>query len=110
VSSLSTYRLVKQVSLIMVFCRGTKAIGVEYVGDKIAKAKGVQESSVARASYFVVLSAGAFGSPAILERSGIGASELLKKSDIKQIVDLPGVGEHYMGGLLLFSITGTARR
>jgi alcohol oxidase len=30
-------------------------------------------------------------------RSGIGASEVLKKNDICQIVDLPGVGEHYMG-------------
>ena len=108
-SSLSTYRFIKQVSLIMVFCRGTKAVGVEDVGDKIAKAKGVQESSVARASYLVILSVGAFGSPAILERSGIGASELLKKNDIKQIVDLSGIGEHYVGRLLLVSIAGTAR-
>ena len=30
-------------------------------------------------------------------RSGIGAQDLLKKCGIKQIVDLPGVGEHYMG-------------
>jgi alcohol oxidase len=79
-------------------------------GIRSQEPKGVQESSVARASYLVVLSAGAFGSPAILERSGIGASELLKKNDIKQIVDLPGVGEHYMGELLLVSIAGTARR
>lgn len=89
--------------VIRVIFEGTKAVGVEYVGDKIAKAKGVQESSVALASYLVILSAGAFGSPAILERSGIGASELLKKSDIKHIVDLPGVGEHYMDHNLMFT-------
>ena len=88
----------------MLLCRGTKAVGVEYISDKTGRTKGVQESSVARASYLVVISAGAFGSPAILERSGIGASELLKKNDIEQIIDLPGVGEHYMGGLLLISI------
>ena len=49
------------------------------------------------ASRLVVVSAGAFGSPAILERSGIGSEEVLKKNGITQIVDLPGVGEHYMG-------------
>lgn len=37
------------------------------------------------------------GSPAILERSGIGAAERLKKIGIPQIVDLPGVGENYQG-------------
>lgn len=30
-------------------------------------------------------------------RSGIGASEILKKNDIAQLVDLPGVGENYNG-------------
>ena len=84
------------------FCSGNKAVGVEYVGDKIGRAKGEQEPSVARASRLVIVSAGAFGSPSILERSGIGVSELLKKNDIKEIVNLPGVGEHYMGGTIVF--------
>ena len=52
---------------------------------------------MARASRLVVLSAGAFGSPAILERSGIGSKDVLTKNNIRQLVDLPGVGEHYMG-------------
>ncbi|KAM6500140.1 hypothetical protein JOM56_003154 [Amanita muscaria] len=51
---------------------------------------------IAKASLLVVISAGAFGSPAILQRSGIGDAELLNKHGIKQIVDLPGVGERYM--------------
>ena len=33
----------------------------------------------------------------ILERSGIGSKDLLTRNNIEQIVDLPGVGEHYMG-------------
>ena len=45
----------------------------------------------------VVVSAGAFGSPAILQRSGIGARTLLKRLDINEQVDLPGVGENYQG-------------
>ncbi len=52
---------------------------------------------MAHARRQVVLSAGAFGSPAILERSGIGAAAVLKKVGVPQIVDLPGVGENYQG-------------
>ena len=77
--------------------RGTRAVGIEYVDDTIGRAKGTTEPFVARASRLVVLSAGAFGSPAILERSGIGSKDVLSKNNIKQLVDLPGVGEHYMG-------------
>ncbi|PCH43097.1 GMC oxidoreductase [Wolfiporia cocos MD-104 SS10] len=39
----------------------------------------------------------AAGSPAILQRSGIGASTLLQRLDIPTIVNLPGVGENYQG-------------
>jgi hypothetical protein len=31
------------------------------------------------------------------DRSGIGASQILRKNDVQQVVDLPGVGEHLMG-------------
>ena len=50
-----------------------------------------------RARKLVVVSAGTFGSPAILERSGIGGKDILEKAGVPQIVDLPGVGEHYQG-------------
>ena len=78
-------------------CSGTRAVGIEYVDDTIGRAKGTTEPLVARASRLVVLSAGAFGSPAVLERSGIGSKEVLTRNNIQQLVDLPGVGEHYMG-------------
>ena len=51
----------------------------------------------ARAKKLVVLSAGGFGSPAILERSGIGKKDVLERNGIKQVVDLPMVGENYNG-------------
>ena len=82
--------------------RGTRAVGIEYVDDTIGRAKGTTEPFIARASRLVVLSAGAFGSPAILERSGIGSKEVLTKNNIQQVVDLPGVGEHYMGSYKMF--------
>ncbi|KAJ7476061.1 GMC oxidoreductase-domain-containing protein [Mycena latifolia] len=71
-----------------------RAVGVEYIShDPDAEDKNTVMSVYA--SKLVVLASGAFGSPAILERSGIGASDLLKAHDIRQVVDLPGVGENY---------------
>ena len=42
----------------------------------------------------VIVCAGALVSPAILLRSGIGATEKLEAHGIEQVVDLPGVGEN----------------
>ena len=83
--------------MILIIGRGTRAVGIEYVDDIIGRAKGTTKPFVARASRLVVLSAGTFGSPAILERSGIGSKDVLSKNNIQQLVDLPGVGENYMG-------------
>ncbi|KAF4613895.1 hypothetical protein D9613_007490 [Agrocybe pediades] len=61
------------------------------------------QPTLVRASRLVVLSAGAFGTPSILERSGVGSAEVLKKHGVKQIIDLPGVGENYMDHNVIFS-------
>jgi choline dehydrogenase-like flavoprotein len=50
-----------------------------------------------RGTKLVLVSAGTFGSPGILERSGIGAEHVLERVGMKQRVDLPGVGENYQG-------------
>ncbi len=42
-----------------------------------------------------MLSAGVFGSPSILQRSGIGPSDHLGTLDIPILVDLPGVGANF---------------
>ena len=44
----------------------------------------------------VILSAGAYGSPAILLRSGVGPGEHLGEMGIEVRQELPGVGEHLM--------------
>jgi choline dehydrogenase len=44
----------------------------------------------------VVLTAGAYGSPAILMRSGIGPAQYLRELGIAIVRDLPGVGEHLL--------------
>jgi choline dehydrogenase len=65
-----------------VVLRGTKATGV-----RLARpTKTVQADTV-------VLAAGAYGSPAILMRSGIGSPAALAPLGIDVVVDLAGVGE-----------------
>ncbi|KAG9316088.1 GMC oxidoreductase-domain-containing protein [Chiua virens] len=66
------------------------AVGIEYVSNDV----GGKVVTV-KAKKLVVVSAGTFGSPSILERSGIGSSSILQKYGIPVVVDLPGVGENY---------------
>ncbi|KAG1728807.1 GMC oxidoreductase-domain-containing protein [Suillus lakei] len=72
-----------------------RAVGIEFTNDPVSRPGADQLLSTVKASKLVVLSAGAFGSPAILERSGIGAEAVLKRCGIKPFVSLPGVGENY---------------
>ncbi|KAJ7017403.1 GMC oxidoreductase-domain-containing protein [Mycena alexandri] len=74
---------------------GTRAIGVEYVTDTVLNPNADQTVRTARATRLVVVSAGAFGSPTILERSGIGGSDILRAHGVLPLVDLPGVGRNY---------------
>ncbi|MGD9537096.1 MAG: GMC family oxidoreductase [Alphaproteobacteria bacterium] len=66
---------------------GKRAVGIAYVKDGAA--------GEARAGREVILSAGAVQSPQLLELSGIGQPELLKRHGIEVRHALPGVGENY---------------
>ncbi|KAF8556499.1 alcohol oxidase [Imleria badia] len=76
-----------------------RAVGVEYTTDAISFPGVSSELVTVKASKLVVVSGGAFGSPSILERSGIGAPSVLEKKNIPVLVDLPGVGENYQDHL-----------
>jgi len=52
------------------------------------------DGTVYTASKEVVLSAGSFLSPGLLEVSGIGQKSILKSAGVKQLINLPGVGEN----------------
>jgi choline dehydrogenase len=65
---------------------GTRAAGVEWV-----RAGALQQ---ARAEREVVLAAGAIQSPQILQLSGIGPPDLLRRHGIEVRVDAPEVGEN----------------
>ena len=59
---------------------GSRATGVRLAGGELVEAD------------HVVLCAGAYGSPAILMRSGIGPPDHLRSLEVPVLVDLPGVG------------------
>lgn len=67
---------------------GAEVVGVEY------SVKGSPRRASLRPGGEVVLSAGAIGSPQILQVSGIGPGGLLRRLGIPARRDLPGVGEN----------------
>ncbi|TIA89097.1 hypothetical protein E3P99_02240 [Wallemia hederae] len=66
---------------------GDKVVGVEYIKDG--------ETITASADKEVILSAGAIGTPQILELSGIGRRDVLEQSGIDVVLELDGVGENF---------------
>lgn len=66
-----------------------RAIAVELNG-----ARGARERIDATTE--VILAAGAFNTPALLQHSGIGPADFLKSVGVEPIADLPAVGEHLM--------------
>ena len=56
--------------------------------------KGHDETALLNEGGEVILSAGAIGSPQLLELSGIGSGEALARAGVKLRHELPGVGEH----------------
>jgi choline dehydrogenase-like flavoprotein len=74
-----------QVNKILV--EENQATGVECIGSN-------KKSFTLNASKEVILSSGAFGSPQILLRSGIGPANEISKHGIDHLVDLPGVGKN----------------
>jgi choline dehydrogenase len=80
---------------------GKVCTGVEFTGGGRAW--------FAEAAHETILTAGAIGSPQILQLSGIGPASLLQQHGITPIVDAPGVGENLQDHLqlrMVFKITG----
>ncbi|KAK2051722.1 GMC oxidoreductase [Colletotrichum caudatum] len=71
----------------------------------LQRAYGVtlRDGTVIQARKEVILSAGSVQSPGLLELSGIGQASVLKASGIKQVIDLPGVGENLQDHLRIQS-------
>ncbi len=78
--------IITKANVLRIIFNGKKAVGLEYMHQgKKKKIKAHKE---------VILSAGSLMSPIILQRSGIGASEDIKRHGIELIHELPGVGKN----------------
>ncbi|KAI0169552.1 putative alcohol oxidase [Hypoxylon sp. FL1284] len=76
---------------------GGRASAVECRSNPVTQSNPVPGTTTVKARKLVVLSCGTLGSPTILERSGVGPIDTLKKAGItaSPIVDLPGVGNDF---------------
>ncbi len=73
---------------------GTKATSIEFTSNG--------KKHIIHASRKVILSAGAIGSPHLLQVSGVGPQSVLQKAGITPILDSPGVGENLTDHLEVF--------
>ncbi|KAG7291455.1 Alternative oxidase, mitochondrial precursor [Staphylotrichum longicolle] len=79
-----------------------RAVAVQTVPTKpIGDDRGVR---IFRARKQIVVSGGTMSSPLILQRSGIGDPDKLRRAGVKPIVDLPGVGLNFQDHYLTFSV------
>jgi len=85
-------RVVRRATVSAVTLHGTRAVGVELAA---TEAGGVAGRGTIRARVGVVLAAGIFQTPCILQRSGIGPRRLLESAAIRVVEDLEGVGRNF---------------
>ena len=79
-----------------------RAVGVEYLrGGLLDKAMADGE---------VILAAGAIGSPQILQLSGVGPADLLRRVDVPAVKVLPGVGRNLQDHLQIRLVFKTSQR
>ena len=85
-----------------VILEGDRAVGVKVVPTKPLHPEQ-QMSRVIKARKQIIVSGGTLSSPLILQRSGIGDPEKLRKAGVKPLVDLPGVGLNFQDHYLTFA-------
>ncbi|KAK4221500.1 hypothetical protein QBC38DRAFT_504854 [Podospora fimiseda] len=83
----------------IIFERG-RAVGVE-----VSHRFGQENLRVIKAKKEVILAAGAIHTPQILQLSGIGPADLLRRAKIPMVVDLPGVGSNFQDHTFVPDVT-----
>ncbi|MDQ3540029.1 MAG: GMC family oxidoreductase N-terminal domain-containing protein [Chloroflexota bacterium] len=80
-------------------------------GDRVVAVEAICDGARQRIEcHRVVLTAGAYATPAILQRSGIGDTELLGRLGIPVVADIPGVGANLRDhASVLLRFAGTKR-
>ncbi|KAH6996008.1 hypothetical protein BKA56DRAFT_539346 [Ilyonectria sp. MPI-CAGE-AT-0026] len=96
----SNLHLMVETHVDKVLIEKDKQGGLRAVGVRVVDAQGRVINIKARKE--VIISGGAYCSPNILNRSGIGCDEELKRHGIKTLVNLPGVGKNLQDHLIAF--------
>ena len=92
VKSRKNLKIVTNALVQKIIFENNKAVALSYIiGDKIFEVRSNKE---------IILSAGSIGSPHILQISGIGDAQKLKKHDIDIKKDLKGVGKNLQDHLM----------
>ncbi|KAI9711348.1 MAG: Alternative oxidase, mitochondrial precursor [Candelaria pacifica] len=86
-----------------VIIEGDRAVGVQTIPTKPLSPDQF-ETRTFRARKQIIVSGGTLSSPLILQRSGIGNPEKLRKAGVKPLIDLPGVGLNFQDHYLTFSV------
>ena len=68
----------------------------------VIQSRALVDTIVFEGTREVLLCGGAIASPQILQRSGVGPGEWLKEAGVKEILDLPGVGNNLQDHLELY--------
>lgn len=92
----SNIRILTRKTVVRVTFDDTRASGLEVCDTPRSPLdEAISCLQVLKARKLVLVCGGAFGSPAILERSGIGERGFLEGLGIDMVADLPGVGKEY---------------
>ncbi|KAI9691302.1 MAG: hypothetical protein M1820_009765 [Bogoriella megaspora] len=86
--------VVVESQVVRILVEDKTANGVVFTPNSELHLRERQERLV-KARKLVIISCGAMGTPAVLERSGIGEAEILARAGVPLRTDLPGVGNDY---------------
>ena len=94
--------VVTKAQAMQILFEGNRAVILKYKkGNQFLQAKVKGE---------LILSAGAIGSPQILQLSGVGSKDLLDKVGVPLVSDLPGVGQNLQDHLQIRLVYKTSQR
>ena len=104
VMSRPNLRVVTSAHTTRILFSGTRATGVEFMIRHAELGGVVEVTSSPRRAYGgeVIVCAGAFGSPQLLQLSGVGNASELSPLGIPVVADLPGVGENLQDHLEVY--------
>lgn len=87
-----------QVTRIL-FDTSHRAVGVEFRPNPVFQQSpaedATQQTRTIKAKKLVVATCGAIGTPALLQRSGLGDAQVLRRAGVPLVAELPGVGLGY---------------